>query len=91
MGQVIKSIKHDFGLKEARLRTQTGIRLWIFLACLAYSFASLARYRNKQPITLLEAAQNVLESMTDVQLVHLMIDWERFARRCLRPLKLMTV
>lgn len=27
-----KSIKHDFGLKEARLRTQTGIRLWIFLA-----------------------------------------------------------
>lgn len=86
-----KSIKHDFGLKEARLRTQTGIRLWIFLACLAYSFASLARYQNKQQITLLEAAQNVLESMTDVQLVRLMIDCERFSRRCLRPLKLVTV
>jgi hypothetical protein len=86
-----KSIKHDFGLKEARLRTQTGIRLWIFLACLAYSFASLARYQNKQPITLLEAAQNVLESMTDVQLLRLMIDCERFSRCSLRPLKLVTV
>ncbi len=86
-----KSVKHDFGLKEARLRTHTGIRLWIFLACLAYSFASLARYRNKQPITLLEAAQNVLESMTDVQLVRLMIDCERFSARCLRRLKLVTV
>jgi len=86
-----KSVKHDFGLKEARLRTHTGIRLWIFLACLAYSFASLARYRNKQPITLLEAAQNVLESMTDVQLVHLMIDCERFSARCLQRLKLVTV
>ena len=67
-----KSVKHDsscrlgIGLKKARLRTHTGIRLWIFLVCLAYSFASLARYRNKQPITLLEAAQNVLASMTDV-------------------------
>jgi len=79
-----KSVKHDFGLKEARLRTRTGIRLWIFLACLAYSFASLTRYRNKQPIILLEAVQNVLESMTDVQLVRLMIDCERFSARCLR-------
>lgn len=86
-----KSVKHDFGLKEARLRTKTGIRLWIFLACLAYSFASLARYRIKQPITLLEAAQHVLESMTDVQLVQLMIDCERFSRRSSRPLKLVTV
>lgn len=86
-----KSVKHDFGLKEARLRTQTGIRLWIFLACLAYSFASLARYRNKQPITLLQAAQHVLESMTDVQLVRLMIDCECFSRRSLRPLKLVAV
>lgn len=86
-----KSVKHDFGLKEARLRTHTGIRLWIFLACLAYSFASLARYRNKQPITLLEAAQNVLESMTDVQLVRLMIDCERFSTHRPRRLKLVTV
>ncbi len=30
-----KSIKHDFGLKEARLRTQTGIRLWIFLEAIS--------------------------------------------------------
>jgi hypothetical protein len=86
-----KSIKHDFGLKEARLRTQTGIRLWIFLACLAYSFASLARYQNTRPITLLEAAQNVLASMTDVQLVHLMIDCERFSRRSAQRLRLVTV
>lgn len=83
-----KSVKHDFGLKEARLRTQTGIRLWIFFACLAYSFATLARHLSQQTLTLLQAAQNVLESMVDVQLIHLMIDCERFTRRSLQPLKL---
>ena len=86
-----KSVKHDFGLKEARLRTHTGIRLWIFLACLAYSFASLARHLSQQTITLPQAAQNVLEGMIDVQLVQLMIDCERFSTHPLRRLKLVTV
>lgn len=83
-----KSIKHDFGLKEARLRTQTGIRLWIFLACLAYSFASLGRHLSQHTLTLPEAAAQVFDTLVDIRLVHLMIDCERFARRCLRPLKL---
>ncbi len=83
-----KSVKHDFGLKEARLRTQTGIRLWIFLACLAYSFASLARHLSRQVITLLEAAACILDSLVDVQLLQLMIDCERFSRRCPQRLKL---
>jgi len=86
-----KSVKHDFGLKEARLRTHTGIRLWIFLACLAYSFASLARHLSQQTITLPQAAQNVLEGMIDVRLVQLMIDCERFSTHPLRRLKLVTV
>lgn len=86
-----KSIKHDFGLKEARLRTKTGIRLWLFLACLAYSFASLARYLSQQPITLLEAASRVLDTLVDVRLLQLMIDCERFSRRSPQPLKLIVV
>ena len=74
------SIKHEspcplgIGLKEARLRTHVGIRLWIFFACLAYSLASLARFLNKQPITLLEAAQCILDTLTDVRLIGLMLD-----------------
>ena len=85
------SIKHDFGLKEARLRTQTGIRLWIFFACLAYSFASLARFLNKQPITLLEAAQAVLDSLKDVRLIQLMLDCQHFSQRSSLRLKLVVV
>jgi hypothetical protein len=83
-----KSIKHDFGLKEARLRTQTGIRLWIFLACLAYSFASLARHLSQHTLTLPEAAAQVFDALVDVRLIHLMIDCECFSGRSLRPLKL---
>ena len=86
-----KSIKHDFGLKEARLRTHTGIRLWIFLACLAYSFASLARHLSQQTLTLPEAAAQIFDALLDIQLLHLMIDCKRFSRRCSRPLKLVTV
>jgi hypothetical protein len=82
------SVKHDFGLKEARLRTKTGIRLWIFLACLAYSFARLARHLSQQTITLLEAAQRILDSLIDVRLIYLMVDCERFSQSSPRPLKL---
>jgi hypothetical protein len=82
------SVKHDFGLKEARLRTKTGIRLWIFLACLAYSFASLARHLSQQSVTLLEAAARILDSLVDIRLLHLMTDCEHFSQHCSQPLKL---
>lgn len=85
------SIKHDFGLKEARLRTQTGIRMWIFLACLAYSFARLARALSQQRMTLLEAAQCVLDTLPEVCLIHLMIDCERFSQTSPPRLKLVAV
>ena len=85
------SVKHDFGLKEARLRTHTGIRLWIFFACLAYSFASLARFLDKQTITLLEAARCILDTLLDVRLVHLMQDCERFSQYSPLRLKLVVV
>lgn len=62
--------------------------MWIFLACLAYSFASLARYLSQQTITLLEAAERLLNSLIDVQLIHLMLDCERFSQSSPRPLKL---
>ncbi len=82
------SIKHDFGLKEARLRTKTGIRMWIFLACLAYSFARLANSLSPQRLTLLEAAQAVLDTLLDIRLLHLMLDCEHFSQTSPRRLKL---
>lgn len=85
------SIKHDFGLKEARLRTKTGIRMWIFLACLAYSLARLTRALSQQSITLLDPAQRVLDTLLEISLVHLMIDCERFSQRSPRRLKLVAV
>ena len=49
---------------------------------------SLARHLRQQTLTPPEAAAQVLDTLVDVQLLHLMIDRERFARCCLRPLKL---
>lgn len=86
-----KSVKHDFGLKEARLRTKTGIKLWIFLACLAFTLASFKRHLSSQSITLLEAALHILHSFTDLQLIALMSDCERLSQACRRPLKLVWV
>lgn len=83
-----QSIKHDFGLKEARQRTKTGIRMWIFLACLAYSFARLASSLSPQCFTLLEAAQKVLDTLHDVRLLHLMLDCEHFSQTSPRRLRL---
>lgn len=83
-----KSVKHDFGLKEARLRTQIGIRLWIFFACLAYSFASLARHLSRQTITLPEAAERILDTLVDIRLLHLMTDCEHLSQTSQRRLKL---
>jgi IS4 transposase len=82
------SVKHDFGLKEARLRTKTGIRMWLFLACLAYSCASLARHLSQQNLTLLQAAQRILDILVDIRLLHLMADCERFSQHCSQRLKL---
>ena len=86
-----KSVKHDFGLKEARLRTKGGIQLWIFLACLAFSLASLERTLSKRAYTLLQAARCVLDTLTDVRIVQLLSDCERLSRTCRQPLKLVCV
>ena len=92
-----KTIKYEspcppgIGLKEVRLRTHTGIRHWIFLACLAYSFASLERRLSKQPLTLLEAAQRILDSLLDIRLLHLMLDAERLSQLYPQRLKLVLV
>ena len=83
-----KSVKHDFGLKEARLRTKSGIRFWIFLACLAFSFASLQRTLANYTQSFLQAARCILEILIDVRLVKLMGDCERLSQTQQRPLKL---
>lgn len=85
-----KSVKHDFGLKEARLRTKAGIKLWIFLACLAFSLASSKRQLSQHP-NLLQAAACILDYLTDVRLVMLMSDCERLSQTCGRSLKLVWV
>lgn len=86
-----KSVKHDFGLKEARLRTKTGIKLWIFLACLAFTLASFKRYLSAQTITLLQAALHILHSLTDVQLIALLHDCERLSLSSGHSLKVVRV
>jgi hypothetical protein len=86
-----KSVKHDFGLKEARLRTVTGIRLWLFLSCLAYCLASVEQQLKQGEGTLLEAAYRVLVSLAEVVLVHLMIDLEAFNSAHQHRLKIVSV
>lgn len=86
-----KSVKHDFGLKEARVRTKGGIQLWIFLACLAFSLASLERTLSKHAYNLLQAARCVLDTLIDVRLIQLMFNCERLAQSCRQPLKLVCV
>ena len=83
-----KSVKHDFGLKEARVRTKSGIKLWIFLACLAFSLASLQRTLSQHTLNLLQAAKGILDVLIDVRLVQLMADCERLSRSQPRRLKL---
>lgn len=86
-----KSIKHDFGLKEARLRTKVGIRLWVFFACLAFTLASFKRHLSQQALNLLQAAATILDSLIDVQLIALLSDCDRLSRSCNRPIKLVWV
>ena len=83
-----KSVKHDFGLKEARLRTKDGIRFWIFLACLAFSLASLERSLTQHTLNLLQAAKSVLDALIDVRLIQLMVACERLSQNHSRRLKL---
>ncbi len=40
-----KSAKYDFGLKETRLRTETGIKNWLFLVWLSISLAMYQQFR----------------------------------------------
>lgn len=78
------SVKHAFGLKEARLRTHDGMKLWSFFACLAYSLASLERAsRAGAKVTLGGLAQELLrELLPEYCLATLMsacqnLSWER--------------
>lgn len=86
-----KSIKYDFGLKEARLRTKGGIRLWIFFACLAYSLAKLEQALKHTPISLSEAAETVRTKLPDIHFIHLLIDLEAFNYRHSCQIKLAPV
>jgi IS4 transposase len=83
-----KSIKYDFGLKEARLRTKGGIRLWIFFACLAYSLAKLEQALKHTSISLNEAAETVRTKLPVIHFIHLLIDLEAFNYRHSQYLKL---
>ena len=83
-----KSIKYDFGLKEARLRTKGGIRLWIFFACLAYSLAKLEQVLATQVQCLSHAAKAVSHSLIDIHFIHLLTELEAFNYRLSQHLKL---
>lgn len=77
-------VKHDFGLKETRLRTKDGIRLWIFFSFLSYSLASLKRFSNticrQERVTLGEAARQVCQCLLPEHLLHaLMAECERLS------------
>lgn len=67
-------VKHDFGLKEARLRTSSGMRLWVFFACLAFSIASSQRSSDdvskKIAPSLAEAAHTALSRLFKETLLH---------------------
>jgi len=60
--------KHDFGLKKARLRSASGMKLWIFLACLAFSIASNQRSQRRSSLT--QAARIALEHLLPDTLLH---------------------
>ncbi|MDQ3398980.1 MAG: hypothetical protein M3511_14670 [Deinococcota bacterium] len=77
-------VKHEFGLKEARLRTQEGMRLWFFFSCFAYSLAALERTLGEDSsaprLTMGEAAQRVSDELLhDYRLLTLMTDCEKLS------------
>lgn len=70
-----KSIKHDFGLKETRLRSPRALRLWITLSCVAYCLAVCARrFASPNTHTLSLAAACVRDSLFDVQEERLLVN-----------------
>ena len=62
-----QSVKHDFGLKETRLRTEIGIKMWIYYTFLAYSLAMLERAKEglktdiRYKLTMEKAARQIAE------------------------------
>lgn len=73
-----KSIKYDFGLKEARLRTKGGIRLWIFFACLAYTLAKFEQVIHKSQVSLTLAAKTVAQQLLDIHFIQILTELEDF-------------
>ena len=84
--------KHDsscplgIGLKEARLRTKSGMQLWVFFACLAFSIASsqrssYAREKVAPVLSLADAAHNALGQLfKETLLHHLMSEVDRLSQ-----------
>ena len=62
-----QSIKYDFGLNETRLRTEIGIKMWIYYTFMAYSLAMLERAKEglrtdiRYKLTMEKAARQVAE------------------------------
>ena len=62
-----QSIKYDFGLNETRLRTEIGIKMWIYYTFMAYSLAMLERAKEglrtdiRYKLTMERAARQVAE------------------------------
>lgn len=88
-----QGVKHNFGLKEARLRTEDALRLWIFFSFLSYTLASFSRSSSTTPqqqrVTLGQAARQLLMRLLPEHLLHvLMVDCEQLSsalpRCCLR-------
>ena len=86
-----KAIKYDFGLKEARLRTKGGIRLWIFFACLAYTLAKFEQGLKQNQNSITDAAKAVAEQLFDIHFIHLLTDLEAFNHRHSLQFKLVPV
>jgi hypothetical protein len=89
-------VKHDFGLKEARLRTKDGIRLWVFFSFLTYSLASLERFLTNLPDqavpTFGEAARQACRCLLPEQLLHaLMAECEELSSSLQYRLRLVAV
>ena len=62
-----QSVKYDFGLNETRLRTEIGIKMWIYYTFLSYSLAMLERAKEglrtevRYKLTMERAARQVAE------------------------------
>ncbi len=78
-------------MKEARVKTKSRIKLWVFLACLAFSLASLQRMLSQRTLNLLQAARSTLAALTSIRLVRLMSDCEKLSQTLRQPLKLIRV